>query len=131
MAKHFFNGIQNKTKLIRCSRGISGAAGRTNTSRGMFIKLQTGKRTFQDRVNIIDNLKHNYILGPVLYRNNRFGTGRHYITINREMITKSILQATSNTILKTKGKVTLPPLSVSVVEIKMSTVSIVLIIYTN
>ena len=35
------------------------------------------------------------------------------------MIAKSILQATTNPILKTKGKITLPPMSVSVVEIKM------------
>ena len=45
--------------------------------------------------------------------------GRHYITINGEMISQSISQATTNPIFKTKGKVTLPPMSVSVVEIKM------------
>ena len=46
-------------------------------------------------------------------------TGWHYITINREMIAQSILQAPTEPILKTKGKVTLSPVSVSVVEIKM------------
>ena len=35
------------------------------------------------------------------------------------MIAQSISQATTNPILKTKGKVTLPPMSVSIVEIKM------------
>ena len=59
--------------------------------------------------------------------NNRFGTGysstgRHYITTNGEMIAQSISQATTNPILKTKGKVTLPPMSVSVLEIKMSVI---------
>ena len=83
--------------------------------------------TFQDRVIVIENLKCNYILGQVLHRNNRFGTGysitgRHYITINGEMIALSILQATTNPILKTKGKVALTPMSVSVMEIKMPTV---------
>ena len=34
------------------------------------------------------------------------------------MIAQSIWQATTNPILKTKGKVTLPPMAISVVEIK-------------
>ena len=38
------------------------------------------------------------------------------------MISQNISQTTTNPILKTKGKVSLPPLSVSVVEIKIPTV---------
>ena len=38
------------------------------------------------------------------------------------MIAQSVSQATTNPILKTKGKVTLKPMSVSVVEIIMPTV---------
>ena len=45
-------------------------------------------------------------------------TGRHYITINGKMIVQSFSQATTNPTLKIKGKVTLPPMSISVVEIK-------------
>ena len=60
-----------------------------------FIQLQMGKRTFHDRVIVIDNLMCNYILGQVLQRTSRFGTdystaGRHYITINGEMLAQSI-----------------------------------------
>ena len=89
-----------------------------------FIKLQVGKRTFQDRIIVIENLKCNYILGQVLHRNTRFGTGysitgRHYITINGEMIAESIWQTTTNPICKNKGKIILPPVSVPIVEIKM------------
>ena len=92
--------------------------------REFFIQLQIRKRTFQGRVIIIENLKCNCISCQVLHRNNRFGTGysitgRHYITINGEMIAQSVSQATTNPILKTIGKVTLPPMSVSVVEIKI------------
>ena len=73
---------------------------------------------------IIDDLKHNYILDHMLHRTNRFGTsysttGRHYTTTNGEMIAQSISQATTNPILKIKGKVTLHPMSISVVELKM------------
>ena len=39
-------------------------------------------------------------------------TGRHYITIKGET------QTINNPILKTKGKITLPPTSISIVSIK-------------
>ena len=47
-----------------------------------------------------------------------FTTGKHYITINREVIAKSISQALDYLIIRTKGKVTLPPMSVSIIEVK-------------
>ena len=77
---------------------------------------------FRDRIIVIENLKCNYILGQVLQWSNRFGTsysitGRH-ITINGEMIAQAISQTTNSPILKTKGKITLPPVSISIVEIK-------------
>ena len=55
---------------------------------------------------------------------NRFGTGlpttgRHYITINGEMIAQNISNTTVSPILKIKGKVALPPMYVSVVGVKM------------
>ena len=74
MSKHFFDRLQNKPKLIRCNRSISGAEGEALVPVGeCFIQLQIGKRTFQDKVIVIENLKCNYILGQVLHRNNRFG----------------------------------------------------------
>ena len=124
MGKCFFDQLQVKPKLIRCNRSISGAGGEAIIPVGeCFIQLQISKRTFQDRTIIIENLKHNYILDQVLQRDNRFGTGhsitgRHYITINGEMIAQSISQATPNPILKLKRL----PMSVSVVEIKIPTV---------
>ena len=45
--------------------------------------------------------------------------GRHYITINGEMLAQSTSHATVNPILKIKGKVMLPPMSISVVGVKM------------
>ena len=57
-----------------------------------------GKKTFRDRVIIIENLMRNFILGQVLHRTNSFGTGystagRHYITLNGEMLAQSTSQA--------------------------------------
>ena len=66
----------------------------------------------------------NYILEQVLQRTNRFGTGyltagRHYITINGEMIAQNIFHTTVSPILKIKGKVMLPPSPVPMVGVKM------------
>ena len=72
----------------------------------------------------IQNLKCEYILGQVLHRAYRFSTGystmgKQYITINGKMITEAMLQVTNSHIIKTKGKITLPPMSVSVISVKM------------
>ena len=88
-----------------------------------FVQLQIGKKSFRDRVIVIENLKCYYILGQVLHSSNRFSTGysitgRHYITINSEMTAQAILQTTNSPILKTKVKLTLPSMSISIVEIK-------------
>ena len=74
----------------------------------------------------------NYILGQVLQGTNRFGTsystaGRHYITINGVTLDQGISWATVNCILKIKGKVTLPPMSISLVEVKMPEVPMLII----
>ena len=45
-------------------------------------------------------------------------TQRHNITINGEMKAQSVSQATTNPVLKIKGKVTLPQVSISVVNIR-------------
>ena len=63
---------------------------------------------------MIQNLKLEYILGQVLHRAYRFSTsysttGKHYITINGKMIAETISQVTNNPIIKTKGKITMPP----------------------
>ena len=83
-------------------------------------------KIFRDRAIVIQNLKCNYILGLVLHRTYRFGMGyttaaKHYLTINGEMITVAILQITDSPILKTKGKITVPLMSVSVIVIKTPT----------
>ena len=127
MAKHFYDKLPNKPKITKCSRNISSASGKALIPIGeCFVQLQIGQKIFRDRVIAIHNLKHNYILGQVLHMTYRFGmgyftAGKHYITINGEMIAEAISQITDNPILKTKGKFTLPPMSVSVVGVKTPT----------
>ena len=78
---------------------------------------------FRDRVIVIENLSREYILGWVLHRDNRFGMGystdgRHYITLNGERLEQNCSQLTTNSILKTKGKIKLLPSSISIIEVR-------------
>ena len=111
MSKCFLSTFQSKAKLIKCNRNISGMGGEALIPLAeCFLQLQIGKGTFHDRVIVIDNLMHNYILGQVLQRTNRLSisywtAGRHYITINQEMLAQSISHTMVNPILKVEGKV--------------------------
>ena len=124
MSKWFFNKLPNKPKLIPCNRNISCAEEALVPVGECFIQLQIGRKTFRDRVTAIENLKCNYILGQVLHLTNRFATGysttgRHYITINCKMIVQEMSQTINNPVLKTKGKITLPPMPISGIAIKI------------
>ena len=125
-AKRFFDTLSMKPKLIPCNRFIVGAGGKTLRLVGeCFIYLQIGKRVFRDGVVVINNLRCKYILGQVLHRSYQFGTsylttGKHYITINGQVITQSISQPLDYPIVKMKGRITLLPVSVSIVEVKTS-----------
>ena len=104
----FFNKLDNKPELLPCIRSIWGAGG------GIlipvwecFISVQIGNKMFRDQIIVIEieNLNKDYILGQVLHRENKFGTGystndRHYITLNGELLPQSCLQITTNPILK-------------------------------
>ena len=88
-----------------------------------FVQLQIGKKVFRDRVVVIKNLRCKYILGQVLHQLYWFSTGytttgKHYITRNGQVIAQAISQSIDYPILKTKGKVTLPLMSVSIIEVK-------------
>ena len=70
----------------------------------------------------------NYILGQVLHRTNRFDTGystagRHYITLNGEMLAQSISQVMVKPVLKTQRKNCIATKSLSVLEIRMPEIS--------
>ena len=129
MAKRFFNTLPINPRLIPCNRYIADAEGEVlRPVDECFIQLQIGKKVFRDRVVVLENQLHKYILGQELHRSYRFGTrystiNRHYIAIYGQVIVQTILQATDYPIIKTNGKVTLSPLSVSIVEVKIHKIS--------
>ena len=69
MAKHFYDKLQSKPKLAKCSKNILNASGKVLIPVGeCFVQLQIGKKLFTYRVIVIQNLKCEYILGQVLHR---------------------------------------------------------------
>ena len=62
MAKWFFDTLPMKPKLIPCNRYIAGMGGNTLRPVGeCFIHLKIERRVFQDRVVVIENLRHKYL----------------------------------------------------------------------
>ena len=122
MAKWFLNTLPIKPKLIPCNRYIAGAGGKTLRPVGQcFIQLQIGKWVFRHGVVVIENLRHKYILGQALHRlywiSTRYSTtGKYFITIKGQVVAQSISQTLDYPIIKTKGKVTLLP--VSMIKVK-------------
>ena len=126
MAKRFFDTLPMKPKLIPCNRFIAGMGAETLRQVGKcFACLQIGKiRVFSDRVVVIDNLRCKYSLGQVLHRLYQFSTGylttgKHYITINGQVIAQFISQPLDYPIIKTKGRITLPTVSVLIIEVRI------------
>ena len=113
-----------KPKLIPCNRFTVGTGGKTPRLVGKcFLHLQIAKTVFRDWKVIIHNLRHKYILGQVLHRLYQFGigystTGKHYITIKGNVIAQPISQSLDYPIVKMRGKITFPSVSVSIIEVK-------------
>ena len=78
---------------------------------------------FRDRVVIINNLNCHYITGAAMQRSYCISTGfsitgRHFLSVNGQMVVQSIPTPTIEPIIKTKGKVKLNPHSITVVSVK-------------
>ena len=58
------------------------------------LQIKIGKQTFRDRVVIVNNLNHNYIIGTVIKDHHvatGFSiTGRHFLSVNGQMVAQSI-----------------------------------------
>ena len=89
----------------------------------VFYRYTIGKQTFRDRVVIINNLNCNYTIGAVIQRSYHVTTGfsitgRHFLSVNRQMVVQNISTPTIEPIIKNKGKVKLNPHSITMVLVK-------------
>ena len=78
---------------------------------------------FRHRVVIVNNLNCDYIIGTVIQRSYHVATGhsitgRHFLSVNRQMVVQSIPTPTTEPIIKNKGKIKLSPHSITVISIK-------------
>ena len=120
----FFNSLIHKPKITACRRILGTADGEALILKGeCFLQIKIGKQIFRDRVIIVENLSHNYIIGTAMIRSYHIATGfsitgRHFLSVNGQMLAQSIPTPTMEAIIKNKGKIKLSPHSVTVISIK-------------
>ena len=58
-----FNSLKHKPKIITCRRALRAAGGKALFQKGeCFLQIKIGKQIFRDRVIIVQNLSHDYII---------------------------------------------------------------------
>ena len=124
ISTRFLDSLKHKPKILKCSRTLRGAGGDALIPQSeCFLQIKIGKQMFRDRVVIINNLNHDYIIGAAMQRSycvtTGFSiTGRHFLSVNGQMVLQSIPTPTIEPIIKNKGKIKLNPHSITVVSVK-------------
>ena len=105
----FFNSLKHKPKIITCRRTLRAAGGEALFPKGeCFLQTEIGKQIFRDRVVIVQNLSCNYIIGAAIQRSYHIATGlsitgRHFLSVNGQMLAQSIPTPPMEAIIKNKG----------------------------
>ena len=124
ISTRFFNNSKHKPKELQCSTTLRRAGGEALIPKGeCSLQIKIGKQMFRDRVVVINNLNHDYIIGTVIQRSYHIATGfsitgRHFLSVNWQMVAQSIPSSTIESIIKTKDKIKLNPHSITVVSVK-------------
>ena len=88
-----------------------------------YIELKIGIRVLKDRVIIIKNLNRDYIIGVAIQHANKRLTsfsmsGRHFISLNGEMIAQSVSSITTQPFIKWKSRTCLKAHAVSIIAVQ-------------
>ena len=89
----------------------------------MFPTGKISKQTFRDRVVIVHNLNYNCVIGTAIQKSYHVATdfsvtGRHFLSVNGQMVVQRIPTPTIEPIVKNKDKIKLSPHSITIVSIK-------------
>ena len=109
---------------MQCSRTLRGAGGGALIPKGeCFLQIKIGKQTVGHRVVIINNLNHDYIVGAAIQRSYHIATGfsitgRHFLSVNGQIVVQSIPTPTIEPVIKNKDKINLNPYSITVDSVK-------------
>ena len=118
------DSLKHKPKIIKCNRALRGAGDEALMPKGKcFLQVKIGKHSFRDRVVIVHNLNHDYIIDVAIQRSYGVATGfsvtgRHFLSVNGQMVVQSIPTPAIEPTVKNKCKMKLSPHSVTVVSIK-------------
>ena len=124
ISTRFFNSLKHKPKIIKCNRTLRGAGGEALMPKSeCSLQVKIGKQTLRDRVVIVHNLNHDYIIGAAIQRSYHVATdfsviGRHFLSVNGQIVAQSIPTTAIEPFVKNKGKLKLSPHSIIVVSIK-------------
>ena len=119
-----FDSLKHNPKILQCSRALRGTGGEALIPKGeYFLQTEIGKQILRDWVLIINSLNHGYIIGAAMQRSHCMSTffsimGRHFLSVNGQMVVQSITTPTMESIIKTKGKINLNPHSITIVSVK-------------
>ena len=124
ISTRFFDSLKHKPKILKCNRTLRGAGDEAFIHKvESFLQIKIGKQMFRDRVVIVNNLNHNYIIGTAIQRSYHIATGfritgMHFWSVNGQIVAQSIHAPTIEPIIKSKGKIKLSPHSITAVSIK-------------
>ena len=124
MSSKFCRSVVNKPNVFKCNRQIRSAGGDTLVLMGKcYVDLKIGNRMLRDRAIIIKNLNRDHIIGAAIQHANKmlndFSTlGRHFISLNGEMIVQSVSLITTQPIIKCKSRTCLQAYAVTIISVK-------------
>ena len=104
-----------KPKILQCNRTLRGAGGEALIPKGeCFLEIKIGKQMFRDRVVIINNLNCHYVIGTEIQRSYHIATGfsitgRHFLSVKRQMVVQSIPSPTIEPIIKNQRQNKIKP----------------------
>ena len=111
ISTRLFDNLKHKPKVLQCSRTLRGAGGEALVPKGeCFLQIKICKQMFRERLVIINNLNCDCIIGTVIQRSYWVATGfsitgRHFLSVNGQMVVQCILSPMIEPIIKTKGKI--------------------------
>ena len=124
LSSKFFSSIVNKPKVFKCNRKVRSVGGETLVSIGeCYIELKIGEKVLKDRVIIIKNLNRDNIICAEIQCANKMLTGfsmlgRHYISLNGEMIVQSVSSIIAQPIFKCKSRTCLKTYAVTIIAVQ-------------
>ena len=124
MSSKLFRSIVNKPKVFKCNKKIRSVGGDTLVPMGeCYVDLKIGIKVLKDRVIIIKNLNRDYIIGVAIQHANKMLTGfstlgRHFISLNGEMIVQNVSLITTQPIIKCKCRTCLKVYAVTIIAVR-------------